>query len=601
MGWESAEKVQKNDAGEFRAMIGGEWVPVAKAQKSDTGEYRVDRGAPAPTTAPVSARQIPGMEGATMAGDFKEKSRRLTKDDPNVVDRTIMGLIDAFPQAASAAERLLGQGSMGGRVIQGAADLPVGVMQLAANVAGKLPGLSDVADATNEKVSAINDRTEQLRGKNAGSFDFARLAGNIVGPGAIAARALAPVRGATMAEKMLIGQGGGAAFGVASPKNTDAKGYDEQAAEQGATGGAAGAAFPLVTAAGGKVFDAAKSITDLLTERGAKNILNKYQTRIIGEDNVPQVKKALENAEELVPGSKPTAAEALVGVPAGSPVVAHQRITSTTAGGPSAAFGQRILDQREARLAAIEARKAATAPMRESALSQANAGGVSGNSAVEGIDAMLSQPGLRASDVVGKTLGSIKEKILRFTNKNGTIDANDLYTIRKEIGNTIQTHAKESANWDKRLASGLERDIQRTIDDSIEKAGGAGWKGYLQKFSEMSKGIDADIQRSKDAVRPVQRTNLGGGVNVAQDQTAHIPNMLSRPMMIANAILSKLGAGVEGRVDAEASRRYLDPKYFASELDKVAPKDRNAVIEAILQIAPPQTAMQMVQPKGEQR
>ena len=43
MAWESAEKVQKNDAGEYRAMIGGKWFPVAKAQKSDTGEYRVER------------------------------------------------------------------------------------------------------------------------------------------------------------------------------------------------------------------------------------------------------------------------------------------------------------------------------------------------------------------------------------------------------------------------------------------------------------------------------------------------------------------------------------------------------------------------------
>lgn len=41
--WESAEKVQKNAAGEYRAMIGGEWIPVAKAQKNPAGEYRVMR------------------------------------------------------------------------------------------------------------------------------------------------------------------------------------------------------------------------------------------------------------------------------------------------------------------------------------------------------------------------------------------------------------------------------------------------------------------------------------------------------------------------------------------------------------------------------
>jgi len=44
MDWEPAERVQKNDVGEYRAMIGGEWFPVAKAQKNPAGEYRVMRG-----------------------------------------------------------------------------------------------------------------------------------------------------------------------------------------------------------------------------------------------------------------------------------------------------------------------------------------------------------------------------------------------------------------------------------------------------------------------------------------------------------------------------------------------------------------------------
>ena len=39
--WQSAERVQKNEAGEYRALIGGKWVPVAKAQKNEAGEFRV--------------------------------------------------------------------------------------------------------------------------------------------------------------------------------------------------------------------------------------------------------------------------------------------------------------------------------------------------------------------------------------------------------------------------------------------------------------------------------------------------------------------------------------------------------------------------------
>lgn len=46
MAWEPAERVQKNDAGQYRALIKGEWVPVTKAQKSASGEYRIEREQP---------------------------------------------------------------------------------------------------------------------------------------------------------------------------------------------------------------------------------------------------------------------------------------------------------------------------------------------------------------------------------------------------------------------------------------------------------------------------------------------------------------------------------------------------------------------------
>lgn len=46
MAWESADKVQKDDKGNFRANIGGQWTPVEKAQKSEEGKYRVQRFTP---------------------------------------------------------------------------------------------------------------------------------------------------------------------------------------------------------------------------------------------------------------------------------------------------------------------------------------------------------------------------------------------------------------------------------------------------------------------------------------------------------------------------------------------------------------------------
>ena len=47
MTWQSAEAVEKNNKGEYRAKINGAWTPVSKAEKNAQGQYRVDAGQPA--------------------------------------------------------------------------------------------------------------------------------------------------------------------------------------------------------------------------------------------------------------------------------------------------------------------------------------------------------------------------------------------------------------------------------------------------------------------------------------------------------------------------------------------------------------------------
>ena len=72
--WESADKVQKSDAGEFRALIGGEWVPVAKAQKSDSGQYRIMRNdavPSAPTIGDAKQSFLDQLEKGTLIERYK--------------------------------------------------------------------------------------------------------------------------------------------------------------------------------------------------------------------------------------------------------------------------------------------------------------------------------------------------------------------------------------------------------------------------------------------------------------------------------------------------------------------------------------------------
>lgn len=451
-------------------------------------------------------------------------------------------------------------------------------------ILARLPGYEAQIANIDKEIAGIRAAGASADPKDAG-FDLAGTAGAVMSPASLAAMKIPAATGALGR----IGQGGaiGTGFGASAPV-TEGEDYWGSKATQTGTGALVG--FGLPTAVEGTKLAAgtARNILDLFTDKGAGRILTGYQNRIIGDNGRQDVINALKNSKQPVPGYEPTVAEAVAKVPAGSPLIAHQKITAGTPGGPSAAFGQRVLDQKTALADAVTARGNATDPMRQTALDSANVGGwfgggVKSQGVVSGIDATLGRPGIRASDVVGKTLNSVKEKIAAFTDEaTGVIDANDLYTIRKEIGNTIKTHAKDTANWDKRLAAGLERDVQKAIDDAIESAGGTGWKNYLTEYASRSSGIDAAKDAVKAAAKPAQRTNLGGGVNVAEETRLHLPQMLSRPMMVANAIMKRIGSGIEPRIDAEATRRYLNPQELAKALESMPPPQQS-VANALLQ------------------
>jgi len=460
------------------------------------------------------------------------------------------------------------------RFATGAASPFLGLAQLAANVTG-------VGDETvNAHLAQLEDMKQSGREKlGSEGFDFTETAGVVLSPAALKVAKAMPIA-PSAGGRILQGTGLGAAAGAATPV-TEGDNYWGSKGVQTVTGALLGGAIPAGFEVGRKAAGAVRDVFNLFTDKGAGRILTRYQDKIVGPHGRQEVIDALKNTKEPVPGYQPTAAEAVANVPAGSPIIAHQKITAGTPGGPSAQFGQRVLDQKAALEAAVQARNAATGPMREAAVKAANMSGVETGAITKGIDATLGKPGIRASDVVQKTLNSVKEKIAAF-DSHGLIDANDLYTIRKEIGNTIKTHAKETANWDKKLTAGLERDIQKAMDDAIEAAGGAGWKDYLREFATRSTGIEAAKAGVKAAAKPAQRTNLGGGMNVAEESRLHLPQMLSRPMMIANAVMKRVGSGVEPRLDAEAARRYLNPQELAKALEAMPPQQQS-VLSALLQ------------------
>ena len=474
--------------------------------------------------------------------------------------------------ATTPAELIAGHPAT--RFAVGAASPILGLAQLSAEAAG---------DPTGTQTLSQFERMKQAGMKAYGSegFDVMGMGGAVLSPAFLGAgKALGPATtaGARIGQGALVGGAAGATAPVTEPED-----YWSTKGGQVLLGTVLGAAIPGTIEAGKGIAHGVRNISDMFTKSGAGRILSRYQQRITGEENIPSVVNALKTAPEIIPGGKPTAAQALSETPAGSPLIAHQRITAQTPSGISAQFGTRKLEQEAAIKAAELERNAVTTPMRQSALDAANGtGGVRASLITEKIDKMLTKPGQRASEVVQKSLAETREKITKAIETGGKIDAEDLYTIRKEVGNTIEKYAKESASWDKRLSAGLQRDVQKIMDDAIEVSGGTGWKAYLEEFAKRSQAIDAFKERIIKAVRPAQRTELGGGINVAEETRVKAPQLLSRPMMATNFVLKKLGEGVETRLDPEAAKRYLNPELLAAELEKMPAQWRPKVVQDLI-------------------
>lgn len=205
--WESAEKVQKNDAGEFRAMIGGAWVPVAKAQKSDTGEYRVMRGE---TAAPAAVPPAP----------TSAKPRLDAVEPPNWIERQLAKLPDLVSPKTESQLR---------GFAMGAADPSVGAAQIVANAIGQ-------GGSVNPAIAAKEAEYQKGR-KSSGreGFDATRMAGNL----AITAPLIPGSIPATLGGKVAQGAATGAAFGASNPVTEGD--YWAEKAKQAALGSAGGA------------------------------------------------------------------------------------------------------------------------------------------------------------------------------------------------------------------------------------------------------------------------------------------------------------------------------------------------------------------------
>jgi len=209
-----------------------------------------------------------------------------------------------------------------------------------------------------------------------------------------------------------------------------------------------------------------------------------------------------------------------------------------------------------------------TEAIRAKALDDANYGGVRADAITSEIDNILATAGSgRASKVVEGALNEVKSRIGKFTDDtSGLIDAKDLYDIRKRIGTTIKNYSKENSDWDKTLASGLERDIQKAIDKQIVGAGGSNdWLTYLSQYSKEAKRLMGIKEAAKEA-----KTLSSAGtpetrllMNQSESPIQGV-NFLDRTMTLLNSALRR-SEGAGGRKIEQAAADLMMPQNMGGD------------------------------------
>ncbi len=287
-------------------------------------------------------------------------------------------------ETARRIDQMVGAGSPIARFAKGAiVDPLLGINQLLAEtgVFGE-----KVKTGAREVVKEYEKATQEGRARQGSEgFDFVQLGGAVLSP----INKLAPVPSApTAAGRIAEGAAVGTLFGGVQPV-VDTDNYLEEKFKQLGAGAFFGGLISGGVETAGKVGKVLKDLGKPLTESGRIEVLRDY-LKGLTKDKQAEIVASLKGAEEIVAGSRPTAAQAVSDIPEATALAAYQRsLERVPQRGISAQFAGREAEQEAARLAQIRAiggddaalavaradREALTRPLREEALSQANLAG----------------------------------------------------------------------------------------------------------------------------------------------------------------------------------------------------------------------------------
>ena len=393
----------------------------------------------------------------------------LTKDKNNLIDEWLIDKLSQAPGLGNAPDI---QGSVPGRFIQGLADLPVGALQLGANLIGQGGGI-------NKRLQEINQRTEQLRGPDPG-FDWSRLLGNVANPAVLGAVGKIPLATSYLGK---IGQGMalGTAGGAVSPVLDGGDNFAGEKATQMAVGFGVGGAIPAVSPL---ITGTAKAGYRALIEPWANPAAVKGRAYLAAAgDKADDIVTGLKANKQIVPGSMPTAGEAASG--AGS--AEFSAFQKQAADIDPSKYVARADEQNAARLASLrtvsqddtalaaaeQARKAAADPLYKAARDASNV-----------VDTQPVKD--KVNDLLRRNPGN-RELVSELTNiKNGMLDKKgNLRTSAEEVASVVDGLKAAIKDEKNKFIGGTLKKIQAELESAIP-----GYEKAQSVFKKMSEPVN---------------------------------------------------------------------------------------------------------------
>lgn len=545
MAWESAERVQKNDQGQYRALIGGEWVPVARAQKNAAGQYRVERVAAAPAPAPAVS-EIPAERQEGFFGRFL---RRMGTVGPSA------GLVDVsttarLPQDAlkeqARQQAAVGLGFTAGPVLAGVTRLAgttfpaiqrvTQALAPAFETGGLRTGLPTTAGAPTRVVTrvvgaaapgAIGGLPVDEAGTGAAiSTGFAFLtppvASIVAKGGGYIADALQGRVATAQANKLLretistevnalrqamATQPDVPASRVAAQLDLPALSALLLKAEELSPTGVANAfrqketqdtINELARLAGGPTAETARAARET-TKEALGELTGRMREEAFGKAR--RTGEVVPKLTEIAASAREQASQLVDRVRRFVPAIntAERWADSWARGGRSREELLRfpLAFQERATEAAGESLKAgARANVAENLLQGMKDKGVEPltvNTFTGAVDSLMTDPSIATNPTLKNALPQLRQMFDDWANQYGVITPEAVYAIRKNgISGVIQQLMPNAdAKAQKRMAAMVLGKLRPVIDDAIEKAGGTGFKNYLDSFEQGMSDIRA--------------------------------------------------------------------------------------------------------------